>query len=59
MKTRLLFVLLAVSMLLAAFPSFASAANRANEIMVDVTLEADGSAHVAQTWNGVFDEGTE
>ncbi len=46
-------------MLLAAFPSFASAANRANEIMVDVTLEADGSAHVAQTWNGVFDEGTE
>ena len=59
MRRRWFFALLAATILLAAFPSFVSAANRVSEITVDVTLEADGSAHVVQTWSGVFDEGTE
>jgi hypothetical protein len=58
-KKKQFLALLAATALYAAFPSFTFAANRVSEITVDVTLEADGSAYVAQTWNGSFDEGTE
>ena len=37
----------------------ALAANRVNNIAVDVTLYPDGSAHVVQIWEGSFNEGTE
>lgn len=47
---------LAISLTLA---SPALAANQVTEITVDVTLESDGSAYVVETWDGIFDEGTE
>ena len=37
----------------------ALAANHVSELVVDVTLESDGSAYVVQTWTGRFEEGTE
>ena len=51
--------MLVATILCVALPRFAFAANRVNEIVVDVTLDTDGSAYVVQTWNGLFDEGTE
>lgn len=59
MRKRRFLVLLAVTLLLTAFPSLASASNQVNEITVDVMLDLDGSAHVQQIWTGIFDEGTE
>ena len=37
----------------------AFAANNVSDITVDVVIYDDGSAHIAQTWNCDFSEGTE
>ena len=47
------------AMLMVWLSSWTFAANRVNEISIDVTLYPDGSADVVQVWDGSFEEGTE
>ncbi len=59
MKAKRIFSCLAAAALCFGLSVAATAANRVNEIAVDVTLSPDGSAFLVQTWDGSFFEGTE
>lgn len=58
MKKKLAAFLLVLVCVLLCAPS-ARAAYRVSEMQIDAVLQADGSAHVTQTWTTSTDEGTE
>lgn len=56
---RIFRLILLTGALLLVTPTPVSAANQVNSIDIEAVIQKDGSMDVTQTWEGIFEEGTE